>query len=84
MIDENLHYKVQFACYVVMRPSYWRGGMYVPSLNFKYSCSASLGVGHVPFSIEPIFMSFVSISSSHMSLSQGHVTCRNFALAGPH
>ena len=27
MIDENLHYKVQFACYVVMRPSlYWPGG----------------------------------------------------------
>ena len=56
----NLH----FACYVVMRPSYWRGGgggTYVPSLNFKYSCSASLGVGHVPFSIEPIFMSLVGI-----------------------
>ena len=92
MIDENLHYKVQFACYVVMRPClYWRGGgggggwgTYVPSLNFKYSCSASLGVGHVPFSIEPIFMSFVANSSSHMSLFQGHVTCRNFALAGPH
>ena len=60
------------------------GGTYVPSLNFKYSCSASLGVGHVPFSIEPIFMSFVANSSSHMSLFQGHVTCRNFALAGPH
>ena len=79
----------EFACFVVMRPSlYWRGrgggGTYVPSLNFKYSCSASLGVGHVPCSIEPIFMSFVANSSSHMSLFQGHVTCRNFALAGPH
>ena len=39
---------------------------------------------HVPFGIEPIFMSFVTISSSHMSLFQGHVACQNFALAGPH
>ena len=60
------------------------GGTYGPSLNFKYSCSASLGVGHVPFSIEPIFMSFVANSSSHMSLFQGQVTCWNFALEGPH
>ena len=59
-------------------------GTYVPSLNFKYGCSASLGVGHVPFGIEPIFMSFVAISCSHMSLFQGHVACRNFTLAGPH
>ena len=29
------------------------GGTYVPTLNFKYSCSASLGVGHVPLVLNP-------------------------------
>ena len=39
-----------------------------------------VGVGHAPVAI---FMSFVAISSSLMSLFQGHVPCRNFTLTGP-
>ena len=39
-----------------------------------------VGVGHAPVAI---FMSFVGISSSLMSLFQGHVPRRNFTLTGP-
>ena len=46
------------------------------SLNFKYSHLLRFwAVDHVPVSIEPIFMSFVTISSSLMLLFQGHVAC---------
>ena len=44
----------------------WRGGggTYVPSLNFKYGRFAFWGEDHVPVGIQPIFMSFVAISSN--------------------
>ena len=56
--------------------------MYVPSLNFKYSCFEFSLVGHVPVGILPIFMSFVAISS--MSLFLGHVACWNYTQTGPY
>ena len=40
------------------------GGAYVPSLNFKYGRFTFWGEGHVPVGIQPIFMSFVAISSN--------------------
>ena len=40
------------------------GGTYVPSLNFKYGRFAFWGEDHVPVGIQPIFMSFVAISSN--------------------
>ena len=47
----------------------WRGGgggggTYVPSLNFKYGRFAFWREDHVPVGIQPIFMSFVAISSN--------------------
>ena len=39
------------------------GGAYVPSLNFKYGRFA-FWEDHVPVGIQPIFMSFVAISSN--------------------
>ena len=40
------------------------GVAYVPSLNFKYGRFAFWGEDHVPVGIQPIFMSFVAISSN--------------------
>ena len=40
------------------------GVTYVPSLNFKYGRFAFWGEDHVPVGIQPIFMSFVAISSN--------------------
>ena len=37
---------------------------YVPSPNFKYGRFAFWGEDHVPIGIQPIFMSFVAISSN--------------------
>ena len=36
------------------------------------------GVGYIPVSIQPIFVSFVAISSCLVSLFQGHFACQNF------
>ena len=59
------------------------GASYVPRLNVKYGCFVFLGAGHAPVSIQPIFMPFVTISSSLMSLFQGHEACQNFTLTCP-
>ena len=71
----------------MMRPSLiggQGGGSFICSrLNVKYGCFVFLGVGHAPVGIQPIFMPFVTISSSLMSLFQGHEACQNFTLTCP-
>ena len=50
---------------ILIRPSKAGCLLYVPSLNFKYSCFEFSRVGHVPVGVLPIFMSFVTIHLRH-------------------